>query len=198
MTARSSRALLAFTMLTFMTAEASHGRPLRQEQQCAVLHAEPAGRAVEVEGHRAREQRGGRDAAVHLGGTDRGVRATGRPAHHGKPVDAQGVSELFDVGRPVDQATPRLVGREPHAGAVGGDEPDALGHGGFVGGGGVEAGAQPAVEAEHGEARRVAVLLVGQLPPVGQRHGIRHARSAPSPAVWPGDWSGPGCRILRE
>ena len=37
-----------------------------------------------------------------------------------------------------------------------------------MGGSGIEPGAQAAMEAEHGFAGRIAVLLVGQLPAIGQ------------------------------
>ena len=116
----------------------------------------------------------------HLGGADGGVGTSGRPAHHGEPLDAERRGELLDVSRPVDQAASRLVGREPHAGSVGGDQAHPGGHGGLVCGRGVEAGAHPAVEAEDREAGGIPVLLVGQHPPVGQRHRSGHARAAPS------------------
>ena len=97
------------------------GRPPGQEQQHAVLDAQPAGRAVEVERDRAREERRRRDAVAHLGRADGGVGTAGRPAHDGEPLDAQRLGEVGHVGRPVDETASRLVGREAHAGPVGGD-----------------------------------------------------------------------------
>ena len=156
-----------------------------QEKQDAVLRRQPPGRAVEVEGHRARQQCGRRDASAHLGGADRGVGAAGRPAHHGEPPDPESLGEPLHVGRPVRQATLGLVGRQSHAGSVGRDEPNTLGDGGLVCRRRVEPGAQTAMEAEDGESCGVPVLLVGQHPAVGQVDESRHGRVASSFLVRP-------------
>ena len=128
--------------------------PPAQEQQHAVFHAEPAGRAVEVERDRTREERGCGHAIRHGGCTDSRVGATGRPAHHGEPSDPQCLGQLRHIRRPVPQAAPRLIGREAHARPVGGDEADARGDGRLVRGRRVEPGAETAVEAQDREAGR--------------------------------------------
>ena len=52
----------------------------------------------------------------------------------------------------------------------------------------VEAGTEAAVTAQDGKAGRDPILLVGQDPPVGQSHRLRHCGDVPSGARkrWPG------------
>ena len=65
--------------------------------------------------------------------------------------------------------------------------------GGAVGGRGVEAGAQPAVEAQHGESRRVPVLLVGQFAARRAACTDRgHGHAVPARVARPGTTSGSG------
>ena len=119
MTALSSRVLLVLMMLTFMMAEASQGAWRLRKRKARSSVVRPRARSVGVEGHRAREQRGCGHPIAEPGGAGGGVGPAGRPAHHREVLDPERVGELAYVVGPVEEASPRLVGRETHAGTIG-------------------------------------------------------------------------------
>ena len=120
--------------------------------------------------------------SAHLGCADRSVRPTARPTHDGESVDAEGAVNAVDVGRPVEQAAPRLVRRPAHARTIRGDDAHAQCERGGMGRRGIEPGAQAPVKAQDGQPIGIPVLLEGELPPVGQRDRSGHVGCIPSTA----------------
>ena len=168
---RKSRVSEASPIEIRRRAEANHGahRTMKEEHPVVAL-VQALGGAHELEWYGAREQTHRRDALGHLGRADHGIRSAAGPSDDCESVDVEGTGQRGHVIGPVKQPSIRLERRPSHPRTIRRDDAQAPSEsGGSMGRGGIEPGAQAAVEAEDGIPGGIPVFLVGQLPPVG--HG---------------------------
>ena len=130
------------------------------------------------EGWSAADDGGSLDSFGKPVGGGEGIGAATRDAHDEEALVTEGVGEAAKEGGPVGEAAIGLRGGLADAGAVGGDDAQALFLSDLVEEPALEAGAGPTMEVIERSAGRVAVFREADLPAVGEGMELRFHRGA--------------------